>query len=132
MGFPALLILDLNLVSNQTMLQHYHLDVSALFTYVVRFPISCMNVRKKFTDARIQNNLSISKALITLSVEQDILQDFLKSPQMNLDPVSHSQITPEECLYEHVPEKSDCDCVLAIISLRLSLFGCSVQDHDDG
>ena len=32
MGFPALLILDLNLVSNQTMLQHYHLDVSALFT----------------------------------------------------------------------------------------------------
>ena len=78
MGFPALLILDLNLVSNQTMLQHYHLDVSALFTYVVRFPISCMNVRKKFTDARIQNNLSISKALITSSVEHDILQDFCK------------------------------------------------------
>ena len=78
MGFPALLILDFNLVSNQTMLQHYHLDVSALFTYVVRFPISCMNVRKKFTDARIQNNLSISKALITSSVEHDILQDFCK------------------------------------------------------
>ena len=142
MGFPALLILDLNLVSNQTMLQHYHLDVSALFTYVVRFPISCMNVRKKFTDARIPNNLSISKALITLSVEQDILQDFckkylrgrrakiiLKSSQMNLDPLFHLSNNSRRTLiwtWCNVPEKSDCDCVLAIISLRLSFFGCSV------
>ena len=65
-------------------------------------------------------------------MEQDLLQDFLKSSQMNLDPLFHSQITPEERLYEHVPERSGCDCVLAIISFRLGFFGCSVQDHDDG
>ena len=121
------------------MLQHYHLDVIALFTYVVWFPISCMNVRKKFTDARIPNNLSISKALIVLSVEHDISQDFckkylrgrrakiiLKISQMNLGPLFHLSNNSRRTLliaWLNVPENSDCDCAQAIRSLRLSFFG---------